>query len=100
MLQFPALSIVSAYAPLFSLFSGFCLADGGSCGEIQQWWLRLKPGTSLMHFLSTWQVGLIVMDGVSELSFLRRTYVLCEGAGVVAEVMVKSHNQDEAFIRF
>lgn len=87
MLQFSALIVVSAYAPLFSPFSGFYLADGGS-HEIQQWLLRLKPHTSLIYFQSTGQVGLIIIDGITQLSLLRRKYLLFEGAGIIAEVMV------------
>lgn len=88
MLQFSSLIVVSAYAPLFSPFAGFYLADGGSCGEIQQWLLRLKPCTFLIHLQSTWQVRLIIRDGIGILSLLWRKYFLVEGAGIIAEVMV------------
>lgn len=43
MFQFSAWIVVNAYVTPFPSFSGFCLADGGSCTELQQQLLRLKP---------------------------------------------------------
>lgn len=75
-LQFSVLVVVRVNDPLFSPFSGFYLENACSSGEIKQWWLRLKSCTSLMHFQSTWQVGLIIRDGIRELSLLRSKYLL------------------------
>ena len=86
MFQFSAWIVLNAYVPPFPSFSGFCLADGGSCTELQQQLLRLKPCISLIYFQNTWQVGLMIIDDHGEFTFLLRKYLLPERASDIAEV--------------
>lgn len=90
MLHFSALIVVNVYAPPFSPFSSFYLADGVSCGEIQQWLLRLKPCTS--HTLPEYLAGRTdhhrwyrrTLTPVEEIPSLWRSWYYCRSDGIKA----------------